>query len=59
MKHNWEPTVSKEKWGDMSNYGRRKCVNCGAEQTKEVQQSWMVVTGYRWEPLVGRCQGKK
>lgn len=41
------------------NYGKRRCENCGAEQTKESFHRWMRVAGYRWEPLVGRCKPNK
>lgn len=57
MRHKWitPPAIMT----DLFHHGRRKCVNCGAEQTKEVQHLWMRVTGYRWEPLVGRCKPKE
>jgi hypothetical protein len=58
MKHDWENTNSKDKFGDMNNYGRRRCRNCQVEQTKNAQHLWMRVTGYRWEPLAGRCKGQ-
>jgi hypothetical protein len=59
MKHDWEPSpkegTMKYLWLEI-----RLCANCGAEQIKEVKHSWMKVTGYRWEPLAGRCGvGKK
>ena len=40
------------------NYGKRKCLNCGAEQTKDATHLWGRVTGYRWLPLAGRCKSK-
>jgi len=40
----------------MSVFGARKCANCGAEQVKDSQTSWMRVIGYQWWPLVGRCK---
>ena len=59
MKHNWEAialATPDRPFADMSHHGARKCRNCGAVQQKNAQHSWMRVTGYRWEPLVGRCK---
>ena len=58
MKHDWEPISSPNKYGDWSNFGRRRCKNCELEQTKQAQYFRMRVTGYRWLPLVGRCNGR-
>lgn len=41
------------------NYGKRKCINCGAEQTKESKHEWGRVKGYHWTPKVGRCKPNK
>ena len=46
MRHNWEHISSEGKFGDLVNYGRRRCSNCGAEQTKEAEHSWMKVTEF-------------
>lgn len=59
MKHQWEelpPTVAK-----VCEFGWepiRVCRVCGRAQSYETQHLWMRVTGYRWEPLVGRCPGE-
>lgn len=34
----------------------RECTECHAVQEKTTETNWMRVTGYRWEPLVGRCE---
>lgn len=57
MAHKWE-FVHQGQEG-LGNYGKRRCVRCGAEQTKHAEHLWMRVTGYRWEPLVGRCPADK
>ena len=54
-KHEWED-VSQGVEG-ISNYGKRRCLLCGAVQTKECEQAWMRVVSYRWVPLAGRCKG--
>ena len=54
MKHNWEDV--EQGLAGMWNHGKRRCRNCGAEQIKQAEISWMKVTGYRWLPLVGRCK---
>lgn len=57
MAHEWEileatqESVVKYGWGP-----RRRCVNCGAIQQRYSEHSWMRVTGYSWQPLVGRCK---
>jgi hypothetical protein len=56
VKHAWEDV--KQGIEGISNYGKRRCSNCGAEQIKYDTQDWGRITGYRWEPLVGRCKGK-
>jgi hypothetical protein len=56
MRHDWQDipsTVSDPHW-----YGKRKCRNCGAVQTREDEQNWGRIIGYRWRPLVGRCKPK-
>ena len=59
MKHQWEELpatvakVCKLGWETV-----RVCSVCGRAQRRETQHLWMRVTGYRWEPLVGRCPGK-
>ena len=60
--HDWEEVslaTDKDPFADMNNYGARKCKKCGAFQQRFRQCSWMRVTGYRWEPLVGRCNPSK
>ena len=37
----------------------RECRNCGAIQAKHANHVWGRVTGYYWEPKVGRCKPKK
>ncbi len=60
MKHDWEllpsdvKTVSKFGWEP-----RRKCNNCGKIQQRSTEHRWMRVVGYKWLPLVGRCEGNK
>lgn len=54
MKHEWEHVYQGPE--GLGNYGKRRCARCGAEQTKYSQHVWGRVTGYRWEPLVGRCK---
>jgi hypothetical protein len=52
MKHNWlDVRLTQATLGSP----RRSCSNCGAEQKKVSSQSWGRVTGYSWDPLVGRC----
>jgi hypothetical protein len=61
MKHDWEEislATPENKWADMNHYGARRCRNCDVTQRKMAQHSWMKVTGYRWEPLAGRCKGQ-
>ena len=55
MAHEWED-VSQGIEG-LSNYGKRRCKRCGVEQTKEAEQVWMRIVGYKWFPLAGRCKG--
>lgn len=45
LKHGWEP--------------RRRCKNCGKEQSKISKTNWGRVVQYYWEPLVGRCKPEK
>lgn len=45
MKHDWEEISRGFK--DIGLYGRRKCKNCDAEQTKHAQGLWMRTTSYR------------
>ena len=54
MKHDWVDYSEGVK--DISYYGRRRCLNCGKIQSKESEQHWMRVVGYRWYPLAGRCK---
>ncbi len=57
MRHKWKNVHGSEP-RDIGTHGRRICESCGVEQEKFAQQVWGRVTGYRWEPLVGRCKGK-
>lgn len=59
MKHNWDHSDYGKKQTDLQIYGRRICLNCGKEQVKVSDHVWMRVTGYRWQPLVGKCKGHK
>lgn len=56
MKHDFEAFTPQNPMLAMQVYGARKCKNCGQVQYKYGQQVWMRVTGYRWEPLIGRCK---
>lgn len=57
MRHDFEP-VNQGIEG-IWNYGKRRCKNCKKTQTKQSEQEWMKVTGYKWYPLIGRCKGEK
>lgn len=54
MKHDWENISGRLDEGTAFETVRR-CRNCGKRQTKFAEHAWMSVTGYRWEPKVGRC----
>ena len=58
VKHKWENYTPEDISKAISGYAHRKCVLCGATQTKESKTSWMRVVGYYWFPLVGKCKGK-
>jgi hypothetical protein len=53
MAHDWQHV--QQGIEGIGNYGIRHCSRCGAMQLKDADHLWMRVTGYRWEPLVGRC----
>ena len=60
MAHEWvditrELPIAKQ----LSVYGARRCVKCGAEQEKIANYSWGRVMNYQWYPLVGRCKGDR
>jgi hypothetical protein len=59
MKHDWEHL--QQTVANYIKYGgpARVCRNCGKTQTKESETWWGRVVGYSWQPLVGRCSGKK
>lgn len=58
--HDWDYSRKDQSIAEqMRGCGYRKCRNCGKEQWKEAQYSWMRVTGYKWLPLAGRCKGKQ
>jgi hypothetical protein len=60
MKHEWEQIGGRiHKLGDFRFKTVRRCVLCGALQTRESLSEWMRVVGYTWYPLVGKCKGKK
>ena len=54
MAHKWID-IYNWKVSGISAYGHRKCEKCGVEQKKFPEHLWMRVTGYSWQPLVGRC----
>lgn len=62
MAHEWESrnpapgTKWFQYWGC---HDLRECVRCGAVQAKHADHSWGRVTGYHWEPKVGRCPADK
>lgn len=55
MKHNWEDAGTNGP-ARLVEDPRRRCVNCGAEQTRQTHTRWMRVSGYQWLPLAGRCK---
>ena len=59
MKHEWEHYTPEDLYEQMGSNGARKCRLCGKVQKKIAQYLWMRVTGYRWEPLIGKCKGKQ
>ena len=61
MKHVWTPHPDNgtlEAWTSGNPDEGRVCKLCGATQWKETEQLWMRVTGYRWLPIVGRCNAE-
>jgi len=60
VRHDWNYSPKlKDRFEGLSSYGIRECRNCGARQKREAQYAWMRVTGYSWQPLVGRCKGRR
>lgn len=53
MKHNWHDTTK-----GLVSSPERTCRNCGKSQTQYEQTAWGRIISRRWEPLVGRCEGK-
>jgi hypothetical protein len=58
MKHNWDYSNYGKKQTDLFVHSRRKCKNCGKEQEKTPEHTWMRITRYVWRPKAGRCKGK-
>lgn len=60
MAHEWEDIEGELPISEqLSSHGARRCKKCGAVQKKESKHLWMRVTGYSWEPKVGRCPADK
>lgn len=61
VKHDWDYDYrpAGDRFFGLGAYGVRRCRNCGVVQKKESQHEWMRVVGYSWQPLAGRCKGKK
>ena len=55
MKHDWFDPVHRSV-ATFLTPPMRECRNCGKVQTRVTNHCWMRVTGYRWEPLAGRCK---
>jgi hypothetical protein len=57
MAHDWEDTTPTGLAALLAS-PRRRCRNCGVEQTREAETWYMRIIGYRWLPKAGRCTGK-